>query len=395
MASSIKFPWIAALLALMLFPAVLLHAQDADMAGFLLDTSGLLPKFFQRLVWEGDEYALNYEVVIQRRSIIGDEYMDFLTETTKEEFLSVSLPPGKYRYCVTIVDLLGIRGESSQWRQFEVLTAFQPVIEKFYPPSFLLDKNIDRILDISGNNLSKESEIYLRSGNIRLFPLDVQIINDKRIKLIFDDKTLVTGNYEIYVKNPGGLETTKPDFSVKYKKPLDLFFKSFWTPVIPVYGEICESSNSGFFPVGMGFSFEAISSKRATFNGGFEMTLAGYVVDPLFSVFPDYDDISAFTSGTSTGAAWVSGAFNILFQKQFFNKLMAVTLRVGGAINLMNSYNEEQSEFGMVFSLNAGVSYLIRLHDIFYMDIGVDLDHHFTEEYSGFIKPRLAVGWLF
>ncbi|MDR0502726.1 MAG: hypothetical protein LBH16_05330 [Treponema sp.] len=399
MASSVRFSGTVILILLLLFPAFLLHAQNTNPAGaesspendgFFIDTSGIMPRFFQRLIWAGDEYALHYEVTIQRQSVAGGEYLEFGDETTKEKFLSVSLPPGKYRYCVTPVDLLGNRGDSSAWRQFEILTAFQPSIEKFYPPAFLLDRNIDRKIDLTGNNLLKESDIFLRSGNSHLFPLEIRILDNRRAILTFDDKTLVTGDYEIYIKNPGGLETSMTGFSVKYKKPLDLFIKSFWAPSIPIYGQMHEIFGGKFYPAGAGISFEAVSSKRAAFNGGFEFTFSGYSINSLLSFSPDYyDDIDALFSGALNGASWLSGSFNFLFQKQFLNKQMALTLRIGGGLGIMNLSAE------MLLSFSSGLSYLLRLYDIFYLDLGADFTQYFGSENSGIIHPRLAVGWLF
>jgi hypothetical protein len=83
-------------------------------------TANSTPTRSVRLPWPRDDKAWGYEVIIERE--IGGAYREHLKELTREFFLIVSLPPGKYRYRVVPYDFLG-RPETelgSAWRNFEI-----------------------------------------------------------------------------------------------------------------------------------------------------------------------------------------------------------------------------------------------------------------------------------
>jgi len=113
--------------------APLLQAQSAGNFG---DTESGEPRFIQRLLWTGGEYALRYEVVVQRevseRSAENGNsaengsfaenrtYITQLQESTEASFVEVSLPPGRYRFQVTSYNVLDKPEEVSQWVSFDI-----------------------------------------------------------------------------------------------------------------------------------------------------------------------------------------------------------------------------------------------------------------------------------
>ncbi|MDR0475342.1 MAG: hypothetical protein LBH43_16930 [Treponema sp.] len=73
-----------------------------------------------RLPWPKDDNAWSYEVVIETET--EGTYRRHSQEFTRESFVIVSLPPGRYRYRVIPYNFLG-RAEleqSSAWRSFEI-----------------------------------------------------------------------------------------------------------------------------------------------------------------------------------------------------------------------------------------------------------------------------------
>jgi len=74
----------------------------------------------QRLTWVGDEYAMRYEVVIEKEE--EGAYSGVLREFTEESFIEVSLPSGKYRCQVTPYDFLNQPVPAAEWVDFEVLS---------------------------------------------------------------------------------------------------------------------------------------------------------------------------------------------------------------------------------------------------------------------------------
>ncbi|MCL2473005.1 MAG: hypothetical protein FWF26_04935, partial [Treponema sp.] len=71
-----------------------------------------------RLTWTGDEYALRYEVVLEKEE--NGEYSEILRRFTDTFFIDVSLPPGNYRCQVIPYDYLEKPADGSQWFDFEV-----------------------------------------------------------------------------------------------------------------------------------------------------------------------------------------------------------------------------------------------------------------------------------
>jgi len=72
-----------------------------------------------RIAWTKDEYALRYEVLIEKQGII--KYTGVLREFTEDPFLLVSLPPGNYRLRVIAYDFRDVPGEGTKWKNFKVV----------------------------------------------------------------------------------------------------------------------------------------------------------------------------------------------------------------------------------------------------------------------------------
>ncbi|MDR3019937.1 MAG: hypothetical protein LBU66_03425 [Treponema sp.] len=370
----------------LLFFVPSVHAQDAQSGDYFINIVDGRPRIFQRLAWDKDEYTLHYEILVERKTIeietIGgfEEFFDepfeeLHKETTKDTSISISLPPGKYRYRITPYDLLGRRGESSNWISFEIITAYRPTIERFVPDAFFLDRRDPRTLDITGSNLFKESEIYLVNEGQVLIPTEVIIISSERARLVFNDQELVAGSYDIYVKNPGGMEARKSGFDITYKKAMDIFLKIAWVPIIPIYGELLDNSSFDMHLSGIGFFFEAIASKRSTFNGGLELGSVLYTID---SVGPDM--------------LCAEFDLNIALQKRF-NYYFSTTFRFGFGITSLFGNGDDGAD--IVFNLNLSACALILLSNNFYLETGVDFSHIHSTHSSGIIKPRLGIVWKF
>jgi len=372
------------LIVVLLLLCQALYAQEAEYSVEYIDGK---PVFYQRLAWESEEYALNYEALIE---VFDNGYREYLRDTAKDDFILVSLPHGKYRYSVTPYDLLGNRGETSEWKEFEVLPAYQPAISSFTPELFYLDRNTARVITISGINFLEESEIYLQNASGSLYPEKVEIISNERANLYFDDWKLVTGSYDIYVKNPGGVSTRSGRFYIGYRKWMDFFLKPALTPVIPIYGTLKDQLGPNVYLAGLSFSFEAISSRRGSFNGGLELAASAVYLDPALSIQTGNDNYqTGYIEGELLLAAF---DLNIALQRRFNRNRMALTFRFGlGAVTMNHLDNSEQNE--IMIGLNLGVNFMMRLIDNFYIEAGVDFSNQMTSEPSGLIKPRLGVAW--
>ena len=362
-----------------------LCAQEEE--GYYVEYNDDKPKFIQRLVWEMEEYVLYYEVLIY---VFDNGYKEYSRNTTEDDLLLVSLPPGRYRYSVTPYDLLGIRCVSSEWKEFEVLPAFQPVLDSFTPEVFYLDRNSERVIQISGDNFLEDSEIYLQSDTDLIYPDRVVIDGGKSASLFFDDMKLIQGSFDIYILNPGGLSAQSGKFIVDYRKPLDFFLKLSWNPLIPVSGYMSEVMGQDACLAGASLSFEAVSSKRGNFNGGLGLAVSFAYFNPDMSLQTGNEDYQTGFLDAGIGFLLTSFDLNIVLQRRFNRDRMAFTFRFGFGVAAL-SYLENYEQDDIIIQVNLGVDYLVRLYRNLYLEAGLDLSSHVSPVSSGIIKPRLGL----
>jgi len=72
-----------------------------------------------RIIWTKDEYAMQYEVLIEKEE--NQRYNNVLREFTEEPFIFISLPPGNYRLRVIPYDFRDVPGKGSDWKSFKIL----------------------------------------------------------------------------------------------------------------------------------------------------------------------------------------------------------------------------------------------------------------------------------
>jgi len=101
-----------------LFSLYPLAAQDVN---YRVDV-----RYIQRLTWVGDEYAMRYQVIIEKYE--NRRYSNFFQGFTEDEFIEVTLPPGNYRYQVIPHDYLDVPIPVTEWTEFEVLKAEQTIL---------------------------------------------------------------------------------------------------------------------------------------------------------------------------------------------------------------------------------------------------------------------------
>jgi len=360
---------------------------------YSIDYSTGLPRFIQQLSWVRDEYAMNYEVVVQS---INDDFNEYFFKGISElSAIEVSLSPGRYRFNVTPFDLLGVRGETSDWTEFEIIAAYQPVINRFFPHVFLMDVRVRRALYLDGDNLFEDSEIYLRSGRRNLIPINVDVRSPQRVVLLFDDEAIYTGRYDVYVRNPGGLVTSIPGFSIIYKKPLDLFIKLAYTPPIPLYGNLQEVFGTNLFLPGYNLSFEAVSSARGSFNGGIEFGVGSFFINPAAEIRFGMDNMVDGFRNAGDGAAIIDFDINIVMQTRFNLRRNAFSFRFGVGFTSLSGMGNFYNTEPLIVHFNLNASFMFLLYDIFFLDAGIDFTHYMGNDSFGLVKPRIGVVWQF
>jgi hypothetical protein len=173
-----------------------------------------------RLAWVGGEFVLRYEVVIPREEVGG--FRELHREFTEQSFIEVSLLPGRYRFEVIPYDYLNQAAPTSNWAGFEVRQALRPELDVALPVYFYVNENAVHTLNISGRNLDPDAEIVLRRPGVSIVP-NSKLSRDNNLYLSFNNDRLIPGEYEVYVRNPGGFETRGGTVIVIYLLPAPLY----------------------------------------------------------------------------------------------------------------------------------------------------------------------------
>jgi len=393
------------LTALFLYGATsILYSQNA---GYSFNMENGEARFTQRLAWVGGEYALRYEVLIER--LEGGSYVNYRQESTTALFIDISLPPGEYRFRVIPYDILDRPGEGTQWAQIEVLRALKPEILDT-PGRYIENENAKiHAFEVDGKDIAPDAEIYFRGQDGELVPpLDVTVADNGSVMLQFDREKLKTGEYELIVKNPGGLETSVNVvvFEVEKKgrlKPLKSVIFNIGIflspPVISLYGNgdvyDTQSQTVSVSPYGYGNIYDGqggiyggqsqsyVSGGESLFvsaamnlNVGFRIPSGIHIGPEVTMLYQIYEtEESLFNLG-----------LNLLVKKWLPGDRFALCFRLGAEF-----MPEDSSIFDNLRS-NLGISFFWRIFSIFYAEGGIDYINLFDNPSYGFARIRIGFG---
>jgi len=392
-------------------------------SGYFIDFINGQPRFFQRLVWRGGEYALRYEVEIESEE--SGAYHHHRREFTVNRYIVISLTPGRYRFRVTPYDILDRPSEGSAWMNFEVIPAVKPEVHETqseYIESEDGEETADYILNITGSNIDPEAEIYirLRSGE----NIDPQIIaprEENHVQLLIEGGILNPGDYEIVIRNPGGLEAVigkissedeiayedeietevtdeheaeqeivyieeeaTEDRASSFLKPLLINFGVSWVPSFHIYGDSAGTGNS--FGIA---ALRASALYKIPFNIyiGLELTASWRYYNRIISTENTDEEGETFFSSSQEYQHNIETGINLTAVKWFADEKMAAGLRFGIA------YPVREFKFENILA-NAGVFFTWRFIKNFTADAGLDFTHVFGSN-GGYIRPWLGAGFIF
>jgi len=358
------------LLALLLFAGVapFLRAQneDAQSAGYFIDTEKGEPRFIQRLVWAGGEYALRYEVALERE--VDGNYTAYLREFTETTFIEVSLPPGRYRFHIVSYDILDRVEKVSRWENIEVRPAVKPEIYKAVP-EFVSgdDEPSGYVISILGNDINPGAEFSIYSSDgTQIIPEVLDTDENGNARIFISSDKIIPGKYEIIIRNPGGLEDRIGGITLRMPEPeggerMIILVGAAWTPVIPIHGN---------------FFGESFSPASAAARAGAAFSIP-----------------RGLRLGVELTAFWhdnvLSAGLNLLAMKWLPNQKMSLNYRLGLSFIVLPDMPEK-------LMFNIGVSYLWRFTRKVFLETGLDYAGLLKEVYfDGCIRPWIGIGMVF
>ena len=338
------------LLAIILFVfSSFLSAQDA---GYFIEEKGDEVKYIQRFVWKGGENALYYEVVFERE--MNGRYSQHLKETTKAQFIEVSLPPGNYRFRVIPYDILGRPTEGSQWVNIAVLPVpKQEEYEEPKPETNMVLRPEPRLEPEPESEEEKEPEpekektVFFRMGAV--------IGIGGRVSLYGNEYFGDSGDSYI------GLRT-----SIVFKAPFDIYIGPEFTVDVNRYGTI-EDWKLFFYTFGINLLTEKWSPNKI-FGVGFKFGL----LYPSIDIQKNWHEMSQE-------------------QREYFKN------------GIMNIYAAENDIYAdrLIPNIGASIFWLIKKHLL--LELGFNYFHvipvggMIIANYipSGFFCPTLGIGYQF
>jgi len=415
------------------------QSLQAQSAGYFINTESGETRFIQRLAWTGGEYALRYEVVIEREVDGIEEASDeiesevdrtriiYLREFTETPFIEVSLPPGNYRFQITSYNILDKIEDVSQWENIEVRLAVQPEVSDV-SLELVSGSNNDGtsgyVLNISGENFSPDTEfIILNSEGTQIIPEVITSGEDGNASLFIESGAFTPGEYELVIQNPGGLKANiggivfpqieesedivknepededetvvesepkdKDETAVESKPEDEEEILTEEQPKQPrTFLFLAGASWAPVFPVHGNFYGTSPSFAGAGIHFGAAFpTPLGFHIGAELSTFWNLSNNTInddFSNVMSLGA-------NLLLMKWLPtpNQPMALTFRLGLSYVIIPEIQDK-------IIINTGASYLWRFTNIFTLEAGLDYAALIRENsFDGCLRPWIGIGVIF
>lgn len=165
-----------------------------------------------KLTWQSVEGAAGYYIEIKDS---GDAII--IAETvTGNSYDIIKLQPGEYQFRIASVNILGQRGQSTDWIEFTVEKLFVPVL-KSVSRSQLAASISSRNIVIRGENFKVTSRFLLRSKGREIELSDVDVRSDNEAIINFQPEKSDLGRYDLVVINRGDAESVLKDVIVIVK----------------------------------------------------------------------------------------------------------------------------------------------------------------------------------
>ena len=320
-------------------------------------------KYIQRIEWEGDENAWQYGIEI----ISEDASVEPLTLTTEATFVTFTLPPGNYKYRISVYDLFGHIAVQSKWCVFTITKAVQPIIGDM-EENITVKKTNKVEIPVQLENVSDASKIVMiNSETNEEVVAEFEVETDKDTGINIVDKLIVPklpeGNWTVKVTNPGGKSIVSDNININLKKK-DYDFKNVNIQLQGGYPFLFGNSDVlSFldslvkFNLGGRFSIAPINFERNYFG---------------FDVFYNFDNIVYQNELLTIAVNLHTVQFSVLYQFELWKEHLYFDTRLGMGFTFMDLFSSgghgDDFEKGYIYpAVNGSLAFMYR--PVRYMNI--------------------------
>lgn len=320
-------------------------------------------KYIQRIEWEGDENAWQYGIEI----ISEDASVEPLTLTTEATFVTFTLPPGNYKYRISVYDLFGHIAVQSKWCVFTITKAVQPIIGDM-EENITVKKSNKVEIPVQLENVSDASKIVMiNSETNEEVVAEFEVETDKDTGINIVDKLIVPklpeGNWTVKVTNPGGKSIVSDNININLKKK-DYDFKNVNFQLQGGYPFLFGNSdvlsfldNLVKFNLGGRFSIAPINFGRNYFG---------------FDVFYNFDNIVYQNELLTIAVNLHTVQFSVLYQFELWKEHLYFDTRLGMGFTFMDLFSSgghgDDFEKGYIYpAVNGSLAFMYR--PVRYMNI--------------------------
>ncbi len=347
----------------------------------------------QRLSWENIEDILAYDVNLEQKDKTG-KWQNIDKKRVKENYLDVSLPPGNYRYKVTVINLLEQPDVQSEYRYFDIRIAYQPEVSSVSPRTIHFDDIYDEFVTVSGKNFYGETVFSLSKSSGAAVRGEVAELDDSgtKAKIKFNMNKIQPGEYDFTVTDISGLSDKSKKMTFKFQKPVDFYISAGYA----FSGFIQNSTfkeyfNANFAALGGVIRLTTVPIKRAYGTFGINLTGSGMYLKHK-------EEIYTLTAG------YILTQLNAVYLLPIIRHTLNFDLHIGGGAAFLvnpqfvftgiNATSEKAWFWGL--TVNGGTALQVYLVKKLYLEINLD---HIIAFKKGFplytIQPSLSLGWEF
>ncbi|UTC92337.1 fibronectin type III domain-containing protein [Treponema denticola] len=358
---------------------------------YIIETEGKKAVFYQTLSWENVEGILHFEFELEKKEKNG-KWVIIDKKKLKKNSLDVSLPAGKYRYRIKVINLLGQVDAVSADRYFDILVAYQPETSSVSPAAIYFDEEYSDVVSLSGKNFREETTFALqKEGGAPIFGKILEISPDgTKAKISFNMLRINPGQYEFVVTDPSGLKDSKQKMTFKFQKPIDIYLSGGYA--------FNGFAGNKLFKEYFGKDFAALSGvlrfsfvpiKRSYGNFGFNFTGSGMYLRKKDS---DY----------TLSAGLLLAGIQAVYMKPIIRHRLNFDAHLGfGTAFVVNTqfvFPEFKSPKSWYWGLtmNLGTALQVYVYKKLYIEVNLD---HIIPFRTGFpkyiVQPSLSVGWEF